>query len=89
MLGVELGVEGAPYVAEALRLGLIINCAHDYTLRLLPPFIVTSRQVNEFLEKLETALAKTRRPRQTAATYLPEAPKEEVRVMARAATRST
>ncbi len=67
MLGVELGVEGGPYVTEALRRGLVINCTHDYTLRLLPPFIVTSRQVREFLDKLETVLAKTRRPKTTAA----------------------
>lgn len=67
MLGVELSVEGGPYVTEALRRGLVINCTHDYTLRLLPPFIVTSRQVREFLDKLETVLAKTRRPKVTAA----------------------
>jgi acetylornithine/N-succinyldiaminopimelate aminotransferase len=67
MLGVELSVEGGPYVTEALRRGLVINCTHDYTLRLLPPFIVTSRQVREFLDKLETVLAKTRRPKTTAA----------------------
>lgn len=67
MLGVELSVEGGPYVTEALRRGLVINCTHDYTLRLLPPFIVTSRQVREFLDKLETVLAKTRPPKTTAA----------------------
>jgi len=67
MLGVELSVEGGPYVTEGLRRGLVINCTHDYTLRLLPPFIVTSRQVREFLDKLETVLAKTRRPKVTAA----------------------
>jgi acetylornithine/N-succinyldiaminopimelate aminotransferase len=67
MLGVELSVEGGAYVAEALRRGLVINCTHDCTLRLLPPFIVTSRQVREFLDKLETVLAKTRRPKTTAA----------------------
>jgi acetylornithine/N-succinyldiaminopimelate aminotransferase len=54
MLGLELSVEGAPFVAEALDRGLVINCTHDFTLRFLPPFIVGERQVREFLLKLET-----------------------------------
>ena len=61
MVGVELSVEGAPFVTEALRRGLLINCTHDFTLRLLPPFIVTARQVREFLSRVEIVLAKTPR----------------------------
>ncbi len=53
MLGIELSVEGAPFVAEAMHRGLLINCTHDYTLRFLPPFIVTRAQVREFLRILE------------------------------------
>ena len=60
ILGLELGREGAPYVAEALRRGLIINCTHDFTLRFLPPFVIGQQQVREFLEKLETVFIKTR-----------------------------
>src|SRR4029077_990608 len=37
MIGVDLDVEGAAYVAEALKQGLLINCTHDHILRLLPP----------------------------------------------------
>jgi acetylornithine aminotransferase/acetylornithine/N-succinyldiaminopimelate aminotransferase len=59
MIGVELSVEGAPFVAEALNRGLLINCTHDFTLRLLPPFIVTRAQVREFLRLLEMVLAST------------------------------
>jgi acetylornithine/N-succinyldiaminopimelate aminotransferase len=62
ILGLELSVEGAPYVAEALRRGLVINCTHDFTLRFLPPFIVREEHVDEFLERLETVFDKTRRP---------------------------
>jgi len=47
-------------VAEALRRGLVINCTHDYTLRFLPPFIVREREVNEFLDGLETVFSRTR-----------------------------
>jgi acetylornithine aminotransferase/acetylornithine/N-succinyldiaminopimelate aminotransferase len=65
MLGIELSVEGAPFVAEALNRGLLINCTHDRTLRFLPPFIVTRAQVREFLRVLECVFAAT--PRAAAA----------------------
>ncbi|PYU05209.1 MAG: hypothetical protein DMG33_11805, partial [Acidobacteria bacterium] len=61
ILGVELSVEGGPFVTEALRRGLLINCTHDFTLRLLPPFLITSAQVREFLRLFETVLSKTPR----------------------------
>jgi acetylornithine/N-succinyldiaminopimelate aminotransferase len=59
IIGVELSIEGAPFVAEALNQGLLINCTHDFTLRLLPPFIVTRAQVREFLKTFELVLAST------------------------------
>ena len=67
MLGMDLDVEGAPYVAEALRQGLLINCTHEHILRLLPPFILTAQQVKEGLSKMESVLAKTERPAKPAA----------------------
>jgi acetylornithine/N-succinyldiaminopimelate aminotransferase len=62
MIGIELSVEGGPFVAEAMERGLLINCTHDFTLRLLPPFIITRAQVREFLKLFETVLAKTPKP---------------------------
>ena len=62
MIGVELDVEGASFVAEALKQGLLINCTHEHTLRLLPPFILTAQQVKEGLLKLESVFMKTERP---------------------------
>ena len=59
MLGVELSVECKPYVTEAFRRGLLMNCAHDFTVRLLPPYVITAAQVREFLKLFETVLAKT------------------------------
>ena len=87
ILGLELGVEGGPYVAEALRQGLLINCTHDYTLRLLPPFIIRPQQVREFLAKLETVFAKTRRAKATTASQAPEKHEAPARPFALAATR--
>ncbi len=65
MIGIELSVEGGPFVSEALQRGLLINCTHDFTLRLLPPFLITRAQVREFLKLLELVLATT--PRQASA----------------------
>jgi acetylornithine/N-succinyldiaminopimelate aminotransferase len=58
ILGVDLSIDGAPFVQEALRLGLLINCTHEHTLRLLPPFIIRARDVAEFLKKFEAVLAR-------------------------------
>jgi len=57
ILGVELRIDGAPLVASALQHGLLINCTHDFTIRLLPPFIVSRAQVRNFLRIFETVLA--------------------------------
>ena len=57
MLGVHLSVEGAPFVADAAKRGLLINCTHDHILRLLPPFIVTRAQIREFLKLFSALLA--------------------------------
>jgi predicted acetylornithine/succinylornithine family transaminase len=62
MLGIDLTVDGRPYAKAALAHGLLINCTHNHVLRLLPPFIVTERQVSDFLARFHTLLAKTRRP---------------------------
>jgi acetylornithine aminotransferase/acetylornithine/N-succinyldiaminopimelate aminotransferase len=56
MIGVELTVDGTPFVSEAMNRGLLLNCTHEYTLRLLPAFIITSKQVREFLGIFEEVL---------------------------------
>jgi len=66
MLGVELTVDGAPFVQQALLRGLLINCTHDFTLRFLPPFIVTRAQVRQFLRQMETIFLTT--PQKAAAS---------------------
>jgi acetylornithine/N-succinyldiaminopimelate aminotransferase len=80
MIGVDLDVEGAPYVAEALKQGLLINCTHDHILRFLPPFILTAQQVKEGLSKIESVLAKTERPAKSPA--VPSTPAEALTLAA-------
>jgi acetylornithine/N-succinyldiaminopimelate aminotransferase len=75
MIGVELSIDGAPLVTEAMNLGLLINCTHDHTIRLLPPFLVTRAQVKEFLRLfvrlLETVSAGQSPPEQNHASIPP------------------
>ncbi|HXW56812.1 MAG TPA: aspartate aminotransferase family protein [Candidatus Cybelea sp.] len=58
MIGIDLSVDGPPFVTEALARGLLINATHEHVLRLLPPFIVRSRDVAEFLRRFEQVLAR-------------------------------
>lgn len=66
ILGVDLSIEGTPFVEEALRRGLLMNCTHEHILRLLPPFILRAKDVTEFLKKFETILAKAPRKKTEA-----------------------
>jgi acetylornithine/N-succinyldiaminopimelate aminotransferase len=75
MIGVELSIDGTPFVAEAMQRGLLINCTHDFMLRLLPPFIITSSQVREFLRLFELVLATT--PRNASAPDSNKSPNHE------------
>ncbi|MGC1256149.1 MAG: hypothetical protein WA867_11380, partial [Candidatus Acidiferrales bacterium] len=59
ILGIDLAIDGSPIVAQALRNGLVINCTHEHILRLLPPFIIRSKDVTEFLAKFEKTLKQT------------------------------
>jgi predicted acetylornithine/succinylornithine family transaminase len=65
MIGIELSIDGAPFVTQALQRGLLINCTHDFTLRFLPPFLVTRAQVRQFLRLLEQLFVTT--PQKAAA----------------------
>jgi acetylornithine/N-succinyldiaminopimelate aminotransferase len=86
IVGIDLSVEGAPFVQEALRRGLLINCTHDHILRLLPPFIIRAKDIAEFLGKFEAVLA---RGAKTAKPFPAAAPKAEAetQALALAATR--
>ncbi len=72
ILGIDLSVEGAPFVQEALRRSLLINCTHDRILRLLPPFIFRRQDVVEFLRKFEAVLAKAQKSAAKPAAQAPQ-----------------
>jgi predicted acetylornithine/succinylornithine family transaminase len=88
MFGVELSIEGGPFVAEALNRGLLINCTHDFTIRLLPPFLITKAQVREFLQQLEKILSETPRVLPAAESSSSKTPLPEASSAVAAASRS-
>src|SRR6185295_6680726 len=57
MLAVELTISGKEIVKELLQQGFIFNCTHDTVLRLLPPFIITEKQIDKFVRALRPVLA--------------------------------
>jgi acetylornithine aminotransferase/acetylornithine/N-succinyldiaminopimelate aminotransferase len=87
MLGVQLSMDGARFVEEGLRAGLLINCTHDKVLRLLPPFIIRRGDVAEFLKKFDGVLARAARsPERAEAAASPKIPARS-RPLAAAASR--
>ncbi|MCL2337621.1 MAG: acetylornithine transaminase [Firmicutes bacterium] len=56
LLGMELAVEGAPYVRRCQERGLLINCAAGNVLRLLPPLIITKEEADRAVAILDAAL---------------------------------
>lgn len=47
MIGIELTVEGAPLVQEAMERGLLINCTQGHVIRLLPALNLSEEQLAE------------------------------------------
>lgn len=56
MIGIEMGSAAKKVVEGLLKRGVLANAAHDTVLRLLPPFIITRRDVDEFLASLDQVL---------------------------------
>lgn len=56
MAGIELDRPAAPYAARALEQGLIVNATHGSVLRLLPPYIAGTREIDEACAILRAVL---------------------------------
>jgi acetylornithine/N-succinyldiaminopimelate aminotransferase len=56
MLAVELKISGKEIVKQLLTQGFIINCTHDTVLRMLPPFVITEKQIDKFVRALRPVL---------------------------------
>jgi acetylornithine aminotransferase/acetylornithine/N-succinyldiaminopimelate aminotransferase len=56
MLAVELTIPGKDIVKQLLDRGFIINCTHETVLRFLPPFVITTKQIDKFMVALNAVL---------------------------------
>jgi len=56
MFGIQLTRPGRPVVMAALERGLLINCTQGNVLRMLPPYIVGSGEIEEAVRLLDEAL---------------------------------
>lgn len=83
ILGVELSIAGGPIVAAAMQRGLLINCTHDFTIRLLPPFLITRAQVRDFLHRFAMVLAEAANPSSLSAAAGKLAPSQNAQAAAR------
>jgi predicted acetylornithine/succinylornithine family transaminase len=57
MRGLELKVDATPVVEGALARGLLVNRTAERVVRLLPPYIVSTREVDEAIGVLDVVLA--------------------------------
>ncbi len=56
MIGIELGVDGAPVVKAAMDRRLLVNCTHTTVLRLLPALNLTDAELEEGCNILEEVI---------------------------------
>jgi acetylornithine aminotransferase/acetylornithine/N-succinyldiaminopimelate aminotransferase len=68
ILGIDLSIEGASFVQEAMRRTMLINCTHERILRLLPPYIIRRADVAEFLRRFESVLVSAQKAASKAET---------------------
>ncbi len=61
MVGAELGSSAKEVVQRLLQNGFLTSAAHDTVLRLLPPFVISQEQIDEFLDVLDGVLSELER----------------------------
>jgi acetylornithine/N-succinyldiaminopimelate aminotransferase len=59
MWGIDLDRPALPVVDAALQLGLLVNRTADTVVRLLPPYVITTTEIDEALALLDQAIAVT------------------------------
>jgi len=56
MLAVELNIPGKEIVKQLIQQGFILNCTHETVLRILPPFIISEKQIDKFMRAFRPVL---------------------------------
>jgi len=62
MIGVELEFPGKQLVLDCIEQGVLLNCTHDYTLRMLPPYIITEQEVDRAISVLKRVFKNAKPP---------------------------
>ena len=62
MIGVEIDVPCKQLVLDGINEGILINCTHDYTIRMLPPYILTEQDVDRAITVLNRVFKKAKPP---------------------------
>jgi len=62
MIGVELEFPGKQVVLDCIEQGMLINCTHDYTLRAMPPYIITEQEVDRAIAILKRVFRTAKAP---------------------------
>jgi acetylornithine/succinyldiaminopimelate/putrescine aminotransferase len=62
MIGVELEFPGKQLVLDCIEQGLLLNCTHEYTLRMLPPYIITEQEVDRAISVLKRVFKNAKPP---------------------------
>jgi acetylornithine/N-succinyldiaminopimelate aminotransferase len=52
MIGIELDRPGKQIVLDAMEEGLLLNCTHETVLRMLPPYIITEKEIDRGVRML-------------------------------------
>ena len=60
MFGIELDFPGNQIVLDAMEEGVLLNCTHDFVLRMLPPYILTEQDVDRSISVLNKVLKKAK-----------------------------
>jgi acetylornithine/N-succinyldiaminopimelate aminotransferase len=60
MCGVELSKEGKPVVEESIKNGLLVNCTHDYVIRIMPALNTTKKEIDKAAGILEKVFGETK-----------------------------
>ncbi|MDZ7715602.1 MAG: aspartate aminotransferase family protein [Balneolaceae bacterium] len=56
MIGVELSFPGRPVVEEMLQRGVLSNCTHGNVMRLVPPLIISSQEIDLLANTLSDSI---------------------------------
>jgi acetylornithine/N-succinyldiaminopimelate aminotransferase len=56
MVGIELKFDGQPVVEKMMEKDVLVNCTNGNVIRLLPPLIITEKEIDLFLGVFETVI---------------------------------